>query len=377
MYLYFLLADKAEWYPLLFDSPLNAVRSVAIWLTLALLLAFGVCALSLKQEKRGKFFKYSLIFAIAYACVLGALYLIFTFQEDGIEEILFIPLLLLLLAISASAVLLSLKKTPAVFIGVCIALATTFLATLVCMAIHFSSGKAAENNWLTNEDVNTIGLYVSALLLTLAVIGAALLLGRKEKREFDAKTITYAGICIAMSFSLSYLRLVRMPQGGSITPASILPLMIFTYAFGTKKGVFVGFIYGLLQAFQSTDSIVHPAQFLLDFPVAYACIGFAGAFSHIKALKKYPQLQIAFGGVIAGLSRFTMHFLSGIFAFGAFTPEGTPVVLYSLGYQAGYVLPDVAIAIAVAVAVFSSKAFVKELRKMNPLPLANDDKIAQ
>ncbi len=370
MYLFSLLSGKAEWYPVLFDSPLNAVRSVAIWLTLAALITFVVCAFLFKKEKRAKFFKISLISAVAYACVLGALYLIFTFQEDGVESIVFIPLLLLLLTLATSAVILPIKKTRALCIAAGCAVAAAAVATLVCMAIHFSSGKAAENNWLTNEDVNTLGLYLSALLLVVAVVGAALFLGRKEKRGFDSKTISYAGICIAISFSLSYLRLVRMPQGGSITPASILPLMIFAYAFGVKKGVFVGFIYGLLQALQSTDGILHPAQFLLDFPVAYACVGFAGLFARNKRLKN-PQLQITLGGIVAGLSRFLMHFLSGIFAFGVFAPEGTPVALYSLTYQAGYVLPDLAIAIVVGIFVFSSKAFVKELNKLNK-PLSNE-----
>ncbi len=372
MYLSSLLSGKAKWYPLLFDSPLNAVRSVAIWLTLAALVAFliGVCLF--KGEKRSKFLKISSISAVTYACILGALYLLFTFQEEGIEVILFVPLLLLLLSIATSAVLLPFQKTKTAYVVACSVVAAAFVGTLVCMAIHFSSGKAAENNWLTNEDVNTLGLYLSATVLIAAVIVAALVLGRKERRGFDSKTIAYAGICIAISFSLSYLRLVRMPQGGSITPASVLPLMIFAYAFGVRKGVFVGFIYGLLQAFQSTDSILHPAQFLLDFPVAYACIGFAGVFARNKRLKN-PQLQIALGGIIAGLARFVMHFISGIFAFGVFAPQGTPVVIYSLGYQAGYVLPDLAIAIVVAVFVFSSKAFVKELKKLNR-PLLNEEK---
>ena len=60
-----------------------------------------------------------------------------------------------------------------------------------------------------------------------------------------------------------------------------------------------------------------------------------------------------------------MHFLSGIFAFGAFAPEGTPVALYSLGYQAAYVFPDIVIAIAAGVLVFSSKSFVKAVKKFN------------
>ena len=54
MFLNSLLADPAKWYPLLFDTPLNAVRSVAIWLTLALLVAFIVCAALLKGEKLGR-----------------------------------------------------------------------------------------------------------------------------------------------------------------------------------------------------------------------------------------------------------------------------------------------------------------------------------
>ncbi len=373
MYLYSLLSSDAKWYLALFDSPVNAVRSVAIWLTLALALAFAVCAFSLKGDKRSRFFKISLIVAVAYACALGAAYLLFTFLEDGIEGILFYPFLVLLLVVGASAVLLSCKRTPSVYVIVWSVLAAAFIATLVCIALYFSSGEAAENNWLTNEDVNSLGLYLSAGALVVVIVVAALLLGRKDKRSFDSKTIAYAGICIAISFSLSYLRIVRMPQGGSITPASILPLMIFAYAFGVKKGVFVGFIYGLLQAFQSADGILHPAQFLLDFPIAYACIGFAGAFAQVKALKRYPQLQIALGGVVAGLSRFLMHFLSGIFAFGVFAPEGTPVALYSLSYQAGYVLPDVAIAIIVAVVVFSSKSFVKGMRKVNPPLRANEE----
>ena len=41
MFLYSLL--NATWYPVLFDTPLNAVRSVAIWLTLGILVSYLVC----------------------------------------------------------------------------------------------------------------------------------------------------------------------------------------------------------------------------------------------------------------------------------------------------------------------------------------------
>ena len=67
MFLSTLLASSAKWYPVLFDTPMNIARSVAIWLTLALLIAFVVCACVLKDEVRTKFLKISLISAIVYA----------------------------------------------------------------------------------------------------------------------------------------------------------------------------------------------------------------------------------------------------------------------------------------------------------------------
>ena len=360
MFLSSLLA-KAKWYPVLFDTPLNAVRSVAIWLTCALLIAFIVCAVVLKAEKRKKFLKISLFAAVAYACVLGLIFLVLSFQEDGIETILFIPLLLLLITIAAGAVLIFFRPGFKSYLISGILVGAALIASLVCMGIHFSSGDAAENNWLTNDDVNTLGLYISAVLAIAALLAAAFFFGRKDKKGFDSKSITYAAICVAMSFALSYLKIVKMPQGGSITIASLLPLMIYAYMFGVKKGVFVGMIYGILQAFQ-TPTILHPAQFLLDYPLAFSCVGFAGLFAEVKAFEKVPQVSFALGGIVAGLARFVMHFLAGIFAFGVFA-DGQNVVLYSFTYQAGYVLPDIAIAILAGIFVFTSKAFVAEVRK--------------
>ena len=99
--------------------------------------------------------------------------------------------------------------------------------------------------------------------------------------------------------------------------------------------------------------------------MAFSCIGLAGLFAGVKKLEKLPQVSFALGAIVAGLGRFVMHFLSGVFAFGAFA-EGQNPYIYSLGYQAGYVLPDIAIAIAVGIFVFSSTAFVRQVRKYNP-----------
>ena len=366
-----LLADKATWYPFLFDTALNAARSAAIWLTLALVIAF-VAGVFITKNSR-KFLKISLIAAIVYSCAVAVTLFSLKFAEDkaGGEFVarLFVPLTVLIVAIAASGVMLVVKRTRLTCVLAGILVGASLIVTLVFMGIHFASGDGADMNWITNDDVNSVGLYVSAVLLTAAVIVAAFLLDRGNK-GFDTKSIAYAAVCIAMSFALSYLRVVKMPQGGSITIASLLPLMIYSYMFGTKKGVFAGMIYGLLQAVQD-PYIIHPAQFFLDYPIAFACIGLAGAFARVKALDNIPQLQFALGAVVAGLARFLMHYLSGVFAFGAFAGEQSPY-LYSFVYQAGYVLPDIAIVIVVGVLVFSSKSFVRMMRKYNAKAAENE-----
>lgn len=367
--LFSLLADGAQWYPILFDSPLNVLRAVFFWGTVVLAIAFAVAMLLCKFVFRKNCIslaKATVPGWLVWAFLVGISLLSLTFAEDGIVLILFLPLLFLILAVAGAAVTLYFKRGKIVYLICGCLVGAALIATLVCMGIYFTSGDAAESNWITNGDVNRLGLYLSAVLLLALVVGAAFFFGRKDKKGFDTKSIAYAAVCIAMSFALSYLKIVKMPQGGSITVASLLPIMVYSYMFGTKKGVFAGAVYGLLQAIQD-PYILHPAQFILDYPAAFAAIGLAGMFARCKKLEKLPQLQIALGGIVAGILRFVMHFISGVFAFGAFAPEGTPVWIYSLGYQAAYVLPDIAIAIAVGIAVFSSRAFLKEARKFHPM----------
>ncbi|MDD3073862.1 MAG: energy-coupled thiamine transporter ThiT, partial [Eubacteriales bacterium] len=51
---------------------------------------------------------------------------------------------------------------------------------------------------------------------------------------------------------------------------------------------------------------------------------------------------LAVVATIVGLGgRFICHFLSGVWFFGSFAPEGMPAWKYSLGYQASYLVPEI------------------------------------
>ncbi|MBQ8885733.1 MAG: energy-coupled thiamine transporter ThiT [Clostridia bacterium] len=360
MFLYSLLAEL-KWYPILFDSPANVVRSAAFWLTVVLTATF-VIGLFLTKN-RARFLKTSLTVAIVYSCALIIVLLSFALKEDGIQPLLFYPLAVLcaLILLSILAYALVSKKAPEkkklVGIAATVLVAAAFIVALALISAYYRQNIKADGYYNSDTaSVNQIVLYIGAIALTAVIIALAIFGNTSAKKGFDAKSLAYAGVCVAMSFALSYLRIVKLPQGGSVTIASLLPLMLYAYLFGTKKGVIVGFAYGLLQAVQD-PWIIHPAQFLLDYPVAFAAIGLSGLFSKIKALNKLPQIKFALGAIVGSVMRFICHVLSGVFAFSAYAGNQNPWA-YSLAYNS-FVFVDIALAILVGVLVFSSKSFLK------------------
>lgn len=330
--------------------------------------------------KQYLFVAISLAVGFAVTVVVSMLALEFMdMQESGvvIDMVLYPAIVLgatVLLGVAAMYVTSLYGKKP-FKIGMIASLSTmgaAAVALLVCLGVYFSKGDAEAVNGIEVTGTENALLYVCAVLMIGLLVFIAFFFGRKDKKGFDSKSISYASICIAMSFALSYLRPIHLPQGGSVTIASLLPLMIYSYMFGVKKGIFAGMIYGILQAVQD-PWIVHPAQFLLDYPIAFACIGVSGIFARTKKLERFPQIQIALGGILASVLRYVSHLLSGVFAFSeyAYSPEGLPMNawVYSLGYNS-FVFADIAIVIAAAILVFSSRAFVKQARKFNAPALA-------
>jgi len=118
------------------------------------------------------------------------------------------------------------------------------------------------------EDVTVTGWI---LLAVLVVCAAGLIYIARSKQKWTPQMMANAAICMALSFVLSYIRLFKMPQGGSITPASLLPILAFAYYHGSVPGLVVGIAYGFLQMIQD-PWIVGAVQAALDYPLAFGCI---------------------------------------------------------------------------------------------------------
>ena len=244
-------------------------------------------------------------------------------------------------------------------------LAAALVAAFVCLIVYFNKNVLNDGYYDTADGsygkVNQFALYLGAILLVIAALAAAFLADKGGNFTFDSKSIALAGICVSLSFALSYIKLWDLPQGGSVTLVSFLPIMLFAYLYGAKKGLFVGFVYGLLQSLQD-PYIIHPAQFLLDYPVAFAMAGFAGVLKNVNM--KSPQLKFALSALIGGAMRYVAHVLSGAFAFGAYALDAgaSNVFAYSLAYNS-FVFVDIALVIIAGVLLLSSKAFVAETKK--------------
>ncbi|PWM75082.1 MAG: energy-coupled thiamine transporter ThiT [Bacillota bacterium] len=210
---------------------------------------------------------------------------------------------------------------------------------------------------------NTLFSILTAVLV--AVIAAlAVLFDRRKGGAGETKQLAYAGVCIATSFALSYVKFFSLPMGGSVTLVSMLPLMLYAYMFGAKKGVIAGVIYGLLQCIQSPQ-IYQPVQVLLDYPVAFGALGLAGMFKGMKGLKGNMLLEFVLGMIVACVGRYFAHVLSGYFVFYSWSAfEEGKELLYSFAYNA-FVLVDLALDVAVGAALLSSQAMRKQIASVN------------
>ncbi|MCX7884889.1 MAG: energy-coupled thiamine transporter ThiT [Caloramator sp.] len=175
-------------------------------------------------------------------------------------------------------------------------------------------------SFFTNIFSDLSKVKIQSWAFIIALIATSFLLRKIIKKEnFSTKKLTHASLCIATSFILSYIRFYHWPQGGSITPGSMIPLMLFAYMYGSTEGILAGMVYGILQFIQD-PFIVHWFQVLLDYPLAFGAIGLAGYF----------KKNFSIGVIIGGFGRMFFHFLSGIFFFASYAPQGMNPIIYSL-----------------------------------------------
>lgn len=167
---------------------------------------------------------------------------------------------------------------------------------------------------------------------------------------------------VAIAFVLSYFR-YEFAYGGSITPASMLPILIIGIRRGPGWGFGGALCYSLLQMLQGIypppvavqDSFGLMLSFALvvalDYIIAFTVLGASGFFSKKKN-------GILYAVPICCVLRFLCHFASGVLIWGEYAWDGFPVGLYSFCYNGIYMGIELIICLAVSGALVSKASSI-------------------
>lgn len=165
------------------------------------------------------------------------------------------------------------------------------------------------------------------------------------KSKLTLRALTEGAILIAAAQVLSYLKLWRMPWGGSITLAMV-PIILYAVRWGLGPGLLAGFVYGVMQFMFDGGISIGWESIIGDYLLAYLALGFAGLAHGRKG-------GIFIGTVIGGLCRFLVHYVVGATIWGEYMPEtffGMTMHspwFYSLLYNLAYMLPNIIICLVV------------------------------
>ena len=117
-----------------------------------------------------------------------------------------------------------------------------------------------------------------------------------DKKKLTTRQVVFCAVAIALAFITSYLKIFKLPWGGSVTLCSMLFIVLIANWYGVGTGIMAGFAYGILQFIQE-PYILSFFQVCCDYILAFAALGLAGLFAKQShgLLKGYIIAVIARG----------------------------------------------------------------------------------
>lgn len=164
--------------------------------------------------------------------------------------------------------------------------------------------------------------------------------------------IALSAVALALNIALSYLKLGTLPQGGSITFASMLPLFLCFHIIGMPWSLTVGFTAGLLQ-FLLDGVVWHWGSIFLDYLVPFTLLGLCAIFKNKK--RNTSSFRFIFSIIFCSILRYASHVLSGAILFSEYAGSQNPWI-YSMTYNS-FVFVDMAICLVIAISFCLNKNF--------------------
>ena len=188
----------------------------------------------------------------------------------------------------------------------------------------------------------------------------------------NTKKLIESALFIAMATVLSVIKILELPYGGSVTLASMLPIVLISYRNGVLWGLSSGLVYGVVQQLLGLKTLTYVstwqsvlAVILLDYLFAFAVIGLAGAF---RKVIKSQNASLAVGAACASVIRYLFHVVSGATVWAGLSIPDKAALIYSLGYNATYMIPETLVLVVAAYYLGS----LLDFRSDRPMRLVSD-----
>lgn len=178
-------------------------------------------------------------------------------------------------------------------------------------------------------------------------------------RKIRLVALIEASFFAAFALILDLLPSIKLGPWISISFAMV-PVLILAFRWGFKVSFLAGFIWGLLQVAIGDFYFLTPIQFLIEYFIAFAFVGFAGLFFkkiqvRLQNGEKNKALQWAVLAILVGsIARYFWHFVAGVIFWGEYAPEGMSPVIYSLIVNGGTMLGAFVLCSIVVVALLAS-----------------------
>ena len=160
----------------------------------------------------------------------------------------------------------------------------------------------------------------------------------------NTRRMVECAVLVALASVLSVFKLVDLPFGGSVTLASALPIIIASYRHGCGWGLLSGFTYAVVEQVAGLKNLSYVtgwqsvvAVIVLDYILAFTLIGLGGL---LRGKLGRQNVEMALGAVLVSVFRYTSHVIAGATVWKGLSIPDAGAMLYSLGYNATYMLPE-------------------------------------
>ena len=162
--------------------------------------------------------------------------------------------------------------------------------------------------------------------------------------QTPVRRLVESAIMVALAVVLSLIKLAELPYGGSVTCASMLPILVIAYRNGPLWGLGSGLVFSVVQLVTGLSVLSYVtgwqsvlAVILLDYIFAFVVSGLGGIF---RKQGRSQETALIFEALLVSVLRFFFHVVSGATVWaGLSIPDGAALG-YSLVYNATYMIPE-------------------------------------